>query len=126
MADTKKILLIVEDEVRLAGVLRETFESQGFDVEVAKTGAEAFKMIVTTQPRVIILDSMLPDVDGMSILHRIRTEKGGENIPIIVLTNLSPDERIMKGVVRDEPSYYLVKADTPIDRIVEKVKEILV
>jgi len=67
-----------------------------------------------------MLDIVLIGMDGMTVLKKIRER--GMRVPVIILTNLSSDDRIMGGIVRDEPSYYLIKADTPIEDILAKVK----
>ncbi|MBI4087032.1 response regulator [Candidatus Kaiserbacteria bacterium] len=116
----KKTILIVEDEQDLRDVLKTALVEVGFSVVAVTRGEEVLSTIQHERPDLIILDIVLPGVDGMTVLKKIRER--GMRVPVIILTNLSSDENIMKGIIRDEPSYYLVKSDSPIGDIIEKVK----
>ena len=84
-------LLVVEDEVITSDMLRRYFEIVGYEVLNALTGAEAVEMAVKHRPAVIVLDIMLPDIDGYEVCRRLRSDKRTERIPIIFLTQ--KDER---------------------------------
>ncbi len=84
-------LLVVEDEVITSDLLRRYFEMVGYEVVSALTGASAIEMALEQQPEVIILDIMLPDMDGYEICRRLRSEERTRLIPIIFLTQ--KDER---------------------------------
>lgn len=116
----EKKILIVEDEQDLREVLKTALVEVGFSVIIAKGGEEVLPAIRRERPDLVILDIMLPGVDGMMVLKKIRER--GLRVPVIILTNLSADEKIMGGVLRDEPSYYMVKSDSPIEDIIAKVK----
>lgn len=115
-----KKILIVEDEQDLREILKTALVGVGFSVIIAKGGEEVLPTIQRERPDLVILDIMLPGVDGMTVLKKIRER--GLRVPVIILTNLSADEKIMGGVLRDEPSYYMVKSDSPIEDIIAKVK----
>ncbi|MDP2648548.1 MAG: response regulator [bacterium] len=95
----------------------------GFSVLTCKNGTEALRLVQSGHPDLVALDLMLVGMDEMTVLKKIR--ELGIRVPVIILTNLSADQKIMGGVVRDEPSYYVVKSDSPIEDIVEKVKTTL-
>ena len=101
-------------------ILKTTLTKAGFSVMLAKEGGEALAVARSEKPDLIILDILLPVMDGITVLKKIR--EYGMRVPVIILTNLSSDDRIMEGVVRDEPSYYLIKSDSSIEDIVAKVK----
>ncbi|PIR83654.1 hypothetical protein COU18_03155 [Candidatus Kaiserbacteria bacterium CG10_big_fil_rev_8_21_14_0_10_51_14] len=124
-ASAPKLLLIVEDEARMAHMLKETLESEGFTVSEARSAENAFASAESDRPDLILLDIMLPGIDGMSFLKNMRASAWGKKIPVIILTNVSPDDQIMEGIVRDGPSYYIIKAETSMDDIVAKVKTTL-
>lgn len=125
MNETKKIL-VVEDEAPMREAIVQKLHQAGFWTIEAKTGKEGFDMATTEQPDLILLDIILPVMDGMEVLKKIRGTPGwGKKIPIIMLTNLSADNEIMKGVFKNEPSYYLVKAEWRLEDVVQKVKETL-
>src|SRR5688572_24569164 len=84
-------ILVVEDEVITSDLLRRYFEMVGYEVVSALTGANAIKMADEVEPEVIILDIMLPDMDGYEICRQLRSEERTRRIPIIFLTQ--KDER---------------------------------
>ncbi len=84
-------LLVVEDEVITSDLLRRYFEIVGYEVINALNGADAIKMAVEEQPRVVILDIMLPDTDGYEVCKQLRANEKTRHIPIIFLTQ--KDER---------------------------------
>ena len=119
-------VLIVEDEAPMLQVLADKFSREGFSVFQAKNGEEGLAITATEKPDVILLDIVMPIMDGMTMLQKVReANEWGKNVPIIILTNLAANDKIIKGVVTAEPSYYLVKSDWNIDDIVRKVRECL-
>ncbi len=84
-------LLVVEDEVITSDLLRRYFEIVGYEVINALNGADAIRMAVEEQPRVVILDIMLPDTDGYEVCKQLRANAKTKHIPIIFLTQ--KDER---------------------------------
>ena len=79
-------ILVVEDEVNTSDLLRRYFEIVGYDVINAHTGKEAINMAQRHKPEVIILDIMLPDMDGYEVCKRLRTDSKTDRIPIVFLT----------------------------------------
>ena len=69
---------------------------------------------------------MIPGIDGLAVLQKLRENEWGKHVPVIMLTNLSPDTRILESVTRDEPLYYVVKSNTSMEDIANKVKEGLI
>jgi two-component system phosphate regulon response regulator PhoB len=126
MSEQNKKILVVEDELDMRQALAESLKHEGFGVLEAANGGEGFEEAVSRRPDLIILDILMPKVGGMEMLKRVREyNEWGRKVPIIMLTNLSADERIMKGIVEDQPSYYFVKSDWKIPDVVEKVRELL-
>ena len=118
-------LLIVDDEVPLLNVLREKFEKEGFRVDTGKNGEEGLAAALSVRPDLILLDIIMPKMDGMTMLKKLRsTDDWGKKVPVILLTNLTAgaDDQI-QDVVDTEPSYYLVKSNMSLDQVVEKVRE---
>lgn len=122
--DNKRIL-IIEDDVPLRNVLREKFTHEGFSVLEANDGEEGLANALSLRPDLILLDIVMPKMDGITMMRKLRQEnEWGKSVPIILLTNLSSDdERINKAITDDTPAYYLVKADYTIKDLVEKIKE---
>ena len=115
-------ILIVEDERPLAHALELKLGHEGFETKVCLTGAEGTKEALTGDYDCILLDLIMPETDGFSVLQ----EMAGKKIktPVIVLSNLDQEEDKVKakgfGV-----SDYFVKANTPIVEIVNRVHDIL-
>lgn len=108
----------------MSKTLVERFEQEGFKVFAAKDGEAGLKMALEEEPTIILLDILLPKMDGMQVLQKLR-ESGdwGKNVPVIMLTNLDANDKIIERVAKDKPTYYLIKSDWSLDKIVEKVNE---
>jgi DNA-binding response OmpR family regulator len=87
----KARLLIVEDDLDISNMLRIYFTGQGYDVDVAGRGSEALDRTRQVMPHLIILDIMLPDIDGYEVCRRLRTSTRTSHVPVIFLTQ--KDER---------------------------------
>lgn len=119
-----KKILIVEDEPALLRVLADKFSNEGFSVLEAKNGLTGLKMALEETPEIILLDILMPELDGMEMMKRLREANDyGRKVPIVILTNLDADEKITWAVAKDEPAYYLIKSNVDMDEIVEKVNQ---
>lgn len=117
-----KKILIVEDEQDILQTLVNNFTHEGFDVLEAKNGEEGLKLAFKEHPDLILLDIIMPVMDGMTMMKKLREDKWGQDVPVIMLTNLSDVERVSKAV--ESGVYeYLVKSDWKIEDIVKKVKK---
>ncbi len=126
MADINKKILIVEDEKTVLKALMEKFTGEGFDVLTAENGEDGLNVALEKKPDLILLDLIMPKMTGLQMMRKLREDGSyGEHVPIIILTNLSANDRISLEVAKDEPSFYLVKADWKINDVVSKVKETL-
>ena len=121
MADKKNIVLIVEDEVYLRQLLKEKLNGRGFYVLEADDGMIGLKTALSEHPDVILLDIIMPVMDGMTMLKELRKDEWGKNAVVIILSNLSEPETISEGV--EESAYgYLVKSNWDPDDIVALVR----
>lgn len=122
MNNKPKKILIVEDDRLLLKVLSDEFEKQGFKTLLAQDGAEGLSKALYEKPDLILLDIIMPVMDGLTMLKKLRAQKEGAAIPVVILTNLSGAETIEKSV--QSGSYdFLVKANWELGDIVKKVKE---
>ena len=121
----QKTILIVEDEAPQRKTLAEQFSDEGFRVLQAQNGQEGLELALREKPDIILLDIVMPIMDGMTMMKQLREKNTwGKSVPIILLTNLSSsDEERMKAVTRDEPAYYIEKSSHQLSEVVEKVKE---
>ena len=124
MTDGAKKILIVEDEPSMLQVLSDALRAEKFDVVTASDGVEGLRQAETHHPDLILLDIVMPKMDGVSMMKKLRSENDwGKNVPIIILTNLSADDEILKSVTVSEPAYYLIKTNWTITDVIIKVKE---
>lgn len=126
MTEDKKIkILIVEDEPVVGKVYAEELRDQGYQVITAVNGQEGLDTALSEKPDLILLDILMPIMDGLTMMGKLReTNLYGKEVPIILLTNLSANEEsIIESVVKNEPAYYLVKSDWDLSAVVEKIKE---
>ena len=123
LARDERRLLVVEDELPLLALLCDTFAAEGFEVLVAKNGHEGLAVAFSERPDLIILDILMPEMSGLDVLRRLRSDryKWGRYVPVIILSNLSNHETIAEGL--KHANDYLVKADWTLSDLVSKVKE---
>lgn len=123
MEKTNKIF-IVEDEKFLREMLEDKFKSENFPTDSVVTGKEALTYLEKEKPGLIILDLLLPDVNGFEILAKIRSEERIKNIPVIVLTNYDQKEDIERckklGI-----SGFMVKTSFSLNEIVAEARRAL-
>lgn len=117
-----KKILIVEDEASLLTVLADKFTKEGFIVQRARDGREGMRCAYANCPDLILLDIVMPVMDGLTMLAELRKSPWGKDIPVILLTNLSEPEKVDESL-RQGVYDYLIKSDWKLEDIVKKVKE---
>lgn len=120
MAQTTKNLLVVEDEAVLAQALHFKFTKEGYAVLVAKNGEEAMQILRSKPIDYVILDLIMPVMNGFEVIEAIQKEK--INVPLLVLSNLGQKEDIEKISALGVTDYF-IKANTPISELVTIVNE---
>jgi len=115
-----KHVLIVEDERPLAHALELKLGHEGFDVTVATNGKEGLDLILKGGFDVVLLDMMMPVMDGFQVLHELR--KLTKKPVVFVLSNLSQREDESR-VIEAGAAKYFIKSDTPLSVIVEEIKK---
>lgn len=118
-----KKILIVDDEPSIIVPIQFLMEQNGYDVLVAFSGEEAMEVIEENQPDLILLDIMLPVIDGFEVCQRVRENPQWNKIKIILLTALGSDANVEKGLALGADAY-ITKPFSNIE-IVDKVKELL-
>ena len=122
MPETQKKVLIVEDEKLIVKPLAMKLELSGFEVKVAYNGEEALETLEKEKFDIILLDLMMPKVDGFDVLAALRKKK--DRTPVIVASNLNQEGDVSRALELGVTSYY-VKSDITLDEIVDKIKEAL-
>lgn len=121
--DQEKInVLIAEDEKFMSSILRVRFEEAGFNVRVANDGVEAWKLVQEQTPAVILLDLVMPNMDGFDFLTKLKSDPKYQSVKVVVTSNLGQDDD-RKKVLAMGVSDYVVKAEIDIDQLVEKIKK---
>jgi CheY-like chemotaxis protein len=121
--DGKKILL-VEDDLFLGGMLGHKFLDLGAKVLGAKSGAEAIEIAKKEFPDIILLDILLPEVNGFDVLKTLKEDENTKRIPVLILSNLSQKSDIDKCKELGAEKF-LVKATVDLNEIAEEVRKIL-
>ena len=122
----QKTILVVEDEKNLRDAIVDILRIKNFNSIEAKNGKEGVELALTEHPDLILLDLIMPEMDGMTALKNIREDTWGANVPVIILTNLSAtNERLVEDMVTHKPMNYLIKSDWKLHDVVDKIEEIL-
>ncbi len=122
MIDGKKTVLIVEDEKSLNNILSDTMANTGFHVHAAQNGEEGLSVALKIHPEIILLDVIMPVMDGITMLRKLREDEWGKNAKVILLTNLSDSKKVAE-IAEENSIEYLVKSNWKMKDIVEKVKK---
>lgn len=120
----KKKILIVDDERALAKALEIKLNHLGFEASIAWDGEECLEIAFREHPDLILMDIVMPKMDGITAIAKLRENEWGKNVPIIILTNLSSAEDATEAA-KKEVYDYLVKSDWKLEDVVEKVREVL-
>lgn len=126
MTDSKsgKVLIVEDEEILLTALKEELVTGGGYQVEGAGDGVEGLEKVKTFHPDLILLDLLMPKMDGMEMLQKLKSDSETRDIPVVILTNLSDYEQISEALslgARD----YLVKANYKLEDLLEKVKTVL-
>ena len=117
-----KKILIIEDDTSLVKVLRDSLTREGYVVLETRSGKTGLGIALTQHPDLILLDIVLPDLDGISIVKAIHDDPASQKIKVIMLTNLSDTQNVAEALVNG--SYdFLVKSDWKIDDVIKVVRE---
>jgi two-component system, OmpR family, alkaline phosphatase synthesis response regulator PhoP len=119
-----KRVLIVEDDEFLASALQAKLLKYGYGVEVIGDGVEVAKILNKYIPDLILLDLVLPKMDGFAVLEMLKKDENYKRVPVVVLTNLSQDEDYKKAQELGATDY-LVKIEMNIKDVAEKIKKYL-
>lgn len=123
MAKKTKIL-IIEDDESLVKIIEGALDSKEIEVILALTSDEGLDKAILEQPKVIVLDILLPGKSGFECLKKLKEHRKTKKIPVIILSNLGQDEEIKEGLELGVIDY-LVKADFTIDEVVDKILKVI-
>lgn len=118
-----KKILIIEDNESYAGILRHKLANEGFSVVLARDGEAGVFSASQEQADLIMIDLLLPKMNGIQAMDEIRRIEILRKTPILILTNLNPNKELLAAIEKNSPSDYLIKPDVTLDEIVTKIKQ---
>ncbi len=117
-------IVVAEDDKLISGSLCDALKAAGFEPTPAYDGEEAVAKAKEVMPDLMLLDIMMPKLDGISVLWEIKANPDTAKVPVVVLTNIGDVETISK-IVEAGAVDYLLKSDQSVDDIIQKVKDVL-
>jgi DNA-binding response OmpR family regulator len=124
MSDKKTRVAIIEDDMAIVQMYRTKFETEGYEVATAADGISGLELIDTFMPDVILLDLMMPNMNGLDMLSKLRSQPGGRDAKVVVLTNMGDTETATK-VFKMAANDYIVKAEMTPKQVSDRVKKLL-
>ncbi len=117
-------ILVVEDDPLISRMYQKIFSFEGFEVEMAGDGEEGWEKVKKVNPNLILLDIMMPKMNGLQVLEKLKLDPDTKKIPVVMLTNLAgvqdAETALAKGAIK-----YIVKSEHEPQEITKMVKEIM-
>lgn len=123
METNKKHILLVDDDPLVIRMYQNKLTKDGYEVKTASNGEEGLISIMKEKPDLILLDVMMPKMNGVETLKRLKADSKTKNIPVIVLTNLGDNPEDVDAAKELGALDYLVKANITLKTLSERVKE---
>jgi DNA-binding response OmpR family regulator len=123
MSDKKHIVLVEDDEF-LAELYATKLNMDGYEISLAADGEKGLKLIKEKKPDLVLLDIILPKMDGFEVLRQMKEDSEVKDTPVILLTNLSQKDEVKKGLDMGAHDY-LIKAHFMPSEVVKKIKNII-
>ena len=124
MSTKQRTILIVEDEATILYALQSKLSVDGFDILAVSDGAKALEALDSVIPDLILLDLILPLVDGWHVLEKIKEDNELKNVPVMIMTNLTDTDSKDRGV-KLGASDFIIKAEYNLDDIVIRIHRLL-
>ncbi|MFA6228469.1 MAG: response regulator [Patescibacteria group bacterium] len=124
MPGDKIKVLLVEDDAMIVDMYKLRLEEEGYEVIITDKGSQAIELAKTDDPDIILLDIILPEVDGFSILSSLKSEAATKKIPTIIMTNLGQESDQEKGQQLGAEEYFVKAQHTPAD-VINVIKKYL-
>src|SRR6266567_9543916 len=117
-------VLIIDDDQSMQSLYQRSFSLGGFEVAVAQGGNEGFEMAQTGKPDIILLDMMMPGVNGLEVLEKLKADAATKTIPVIVMSNYS-EQNITNRATELGADQYFIKSDIDPTALVDIVRDML-
>jgi len=119
-----KSILLVDDDMTLREMYTERLKAEGYGVMTARDGEEALQIATDNHPNVILLDIMMPKINGLDVLKKLKEQSETKDIPVIVLTALIQDQERKESMARGANDY-IVKSETMPGEVIDKVHALI-
>lgn len=123
MASKGKIL-IIEDDRYILKMYQLKLSLEGYTVDIAENGKDGVEKVKEFMPDIILLDILMPEMDGFEVLKIVKGETETKDIPILIMSNLGQEDHIQKGMALGAVGYVVKSQFTP-SKVVEKIKEVI-
>lgn len=124
MAEPKGKILIVEDDRYISKMYQLKLSLEGYEVQVAENGKQGVDKVKEMMPNIILLDILMPELDGFEVLKIVKSDEATKDIPVLIMSNLGQEDHIQKGMQMGAVGYIVKSQFTP-SKVVEKIKETL-
>lgn len=124
MAKRYKKILLIEDDMFLSKIMEERLQDEGWEVNIAGNGEEGLQKAKSFMPSLVLLDMILPKMNGFEVLAALKKDATMKDIPVIVISNLGQDEDI-KNAKKIGAADYIVKSNFSLKAIMEKIEKYL-
>jgi DNA-binding response OmpR family regulator len=124
MAESKGKILIIEDDRYISKMYQLKLSLEGYEVQVAENGKQGVDKIKEMMPDIILLDILMPELDGFEVLKIAKSDESTKDIPVLIMSNLGQEDHIQKGMQMGAVGYIVKSQFTP-SKVVEKIKETL-
>ncbi|OGY44371.1 MAG: hypothetical protein A3B89_02010 [Candidatus Buchananbacteria bacterium RIFCSPHIGHO2_02_FULL_40_13] len=121
MPDKKIKALLVEDDPMILEMYKARMQDEGWEVFSTDRGSEAVELAKKEKPHIVLLDIILPETDGFSVLQKLRAETATKNIPVLMLTNLGQESDQNRGQELGIEGYFIKSQHTPAD-VIAKIR----
>jgi DNA-binding response OmpR family regulator len=119
-----KVILLVDDDLTLREMYDERLKAEGFEIIQASNGEEAIASAHDTKPNVILLDVMMPKINGFDVLKQLKEDPDTKDIPVIILTALIQDVDRLQGKKLGAADY-IVKSETMPGEVIAKIRNVM-
>src|SRR3989338_4845702 len=120
----KKRILLVEDDEFLAELYATKLNLEGFEVSLATDGEKGLRLAKEQEPDLVLLDIVLPKMDGFEVLRQLKLGKKTKEMPVILLTNLSQKDEVSRGLSLGANDY-MIKAHFMPSEVIKKIKQVI-
>lgn len=124
MGEAKAKILIIEDDRYISKMYQLKLSLENYDVQVAENGRQGVDKVKEFMPNIILLDLLMPELDGFEVLKIVKSEDATKDIPVLIMSNLGQEDHIQKGLSMGAIGYIVKSQYTP-SRVVEKIKDVL-